>query len=280
MPDETTTAVATRDMSVLAQIDALDEQLVIASLSGGLAETTEKWVYRFPQGGQQIVGLSIDGVQEAARHLATKGEAIEQVWVKMEDQNEREAFFLACAVRYAVAPDGTRVELDRAIRAKRQPKFTTLTANVAQRKGVSEELNPFWYEIGVAKCMRNAVEALLPEAIKQHMIKFAGKSEKATPAPRAAAERSHSTAAPAGAKSKPATKHPKQEAVELLTEAKRRGGEWWAKLLRLLMQEYPDEFSADGALLLSDATDERAAMIRDVITKALEMAPEAQAEMV
>lgn len=176
MEAEQTTALATVTPSVLAQIDALDEQQVIARLAGGLPEVTAKWVYSFPSGGSTVTGLSIDGVQECARHLATQGEAIEQVWVHMDDQNENEAFFTACAVRYAVGPNGQRVELDRAIRAKRQPKFTKL------RNG-GEQPNDFWYEVGVAKALRNAVEALLPEAIKQHMIKTAGKANGAAPTP-------------------------------------------------------------------------------------------------
>lgn len=163
-------ALVTRDAGVLAEIEAIDEQLVIQSLTRGLtSEVSKKWVYRFPQKGGEVVGLSIDGVQEAARHLATKGEVIEQVWVHMDDQNEKEAYFTACAVRYAVSPDGVRVQLDQAIRSKRQPKYIKL------REG-GEQFNEFWFEIGVAKANRNAVEALLPEAIKQHMIAFAGKS--------------------------------------------------------------------------------------------------------
>ena len=166
MEQETSTALST---NVLSQIDALDDAQVIARLTGGLPAVTKKWVYQFPG----VVGLSIDGVQEAARALATQGEAIEQVWVHMDDQNENEAYFTACAVRYAVSREGQRVELDRAIRAKRQPKFTKLRAGGTQ-------FNEFWYEVGVAKALRNAVEALLPEAIKQHMINAAGKNAPKT----------------------------------------------------------------------------------------------------
>lgn len=171
---EQTTALA---VSVLSQIEELNEQQVIARLTGGLPEVTKKWVYSFPQGGSTVTGLSIDGVQEAARHLSTQGEAIEQLWIHMDEQNEREAFFTGCAVRYAVSPTGQRVELDRAIRAKRQPKWTK------KRDGSGEVFNEFWYEVGVAKALRNAVEALLPEAIKQHMIKAAGAAPKVSQSP-------------------------------------------------------------------------------------------------
>lgn len=251
MQDDTGTAVAVRDAEVLAKIDALDEQAVIASLTRGLsAEVSKRWVYSFQQGGGTVVGLSIDGVQEAARHLATKGEAIEQVWVKMDTQDEREAFFLACAVRYAISPGGERIELDRAIRAKRQSKYTRL------RNG-GEQFNDFWYEIGVAKALRNAVEALLPEGIKQHMIKYAS---------RAAATRGDAAGRSDGAPARPAQgqraaaaagEKPVRARIQtLLTRAKDEvaPADYRAKMdqLRALL---PHAFTAQGTIQPSKLTD-------------------------
>lgn len=265
MEQEQTTAVT---VSVLAQIDALDEQQVIARLTGGLPEVTQKWVYSFPG----VVGLSIDGVQEAARHLATQGEAIEQVWVHMDDQNENEAFFTACAVRYAVSPTGQRVELDRAIRAKRQPKFTKL------RNG-GTQANEFWYEVGVAKALRNAVEALLPEAIKAHMIKAAGqKVVQATPAQRQAAQ--HRTAPTDGRKTQPAAKTngngngegaAKQRVVDLIKRAGNEiDGESFKAMGDGIRTRWPEAMGANGSLTLSNTGADIATAIGDYVLTAIE----------
>lgn len=121
------------------------------------------WVYEFQQGGQTVVGVSIDGVNDAARALASKGETIREMWVRLEREDEENAYFLACAARYAISPEGVEICLDTAIRAKRQPKFTKMRAG-----GVAPNEN--WYEVGVAKAVRNAKEALLPEAVKQWLI--------------------------------------------------------------------------------------------------------------
>jgi len=266
MNEEQTTAMVVSS-NVLSQIDALDTELVIAKLSGGLPEVTRKWTYSFPSQGSTVTGLSIDGVQEAARHLATQGEAIEQVWVHLDDQNETEAYFTACAVRYAVSSDGQRVELDRAIRAKRQPKYTKL------RNG-GEQFNEFWYEVGVAKALRNAVEALLPEAIKQHMIKFAGKANgTTTPAQRTAAS-THT-----GPRKNAQADDPRNDTLALL---KRLGEEtdadFVAKIQAELAESYPHMFAPVGAVKLGAAKGDEVDNVNNRLREAL--GEPMQAEMV
>lgn len=130
------------------------------------------WVYEFEQKGQKVVGVSIDGVNDAARALAARGETIRELWVRTEREDEQNAYFLACAARYAISPDGQEICLDTVIRAKRQPKFT-------KRRDGTTLANENWYEVGVAKATRNAKEALLPEAVKQWLIAQAQGSEQA-----------------------------------------------------------------------------------------------------
>ncbi len=252
--DTSSTALTTVSPSVLAQMDALDEQAVIARLSGGLAEVSKRWVYSFPQGGSTVTGLSIDGVQEAARHLSSQGEAITQDWVRLDTQNEREAYFTAKAIRFAVSQDGQRAEVDSAIRAKRQPKWRK------RKDGKGEDFIDFWYEIGVAKALRNAVEALLPEAIKQHMIKFAGQTNGVAPPPPARApsqprpERVRTTPAP----QQPLPASPALDARKTLrdlltTVSETTDASFWENFKLALKAKYPKAY--DGGLVIRNLTD-------------------------
>lgn len=160
---ENETAVISVQVNPLALLDSVDlEQVLDEKLA-----PSEKHIYSFRVKGQQVEGVSIDGVRDAARALSTKGEAIREQWVRLDREDDRDAYFIACAARYAVAPDGREICMDTAIRAKRQPKYTKLREPNAA--GETEQFNEYWYEIGVAKAVRNATEALLPEALKDYI---------------------------------------------------------------------------------------------------------------
>jgi hypothetical protein len=154
---ETTTA--------LAVIDGLEDTAIVARITG---QMTAEWVYRFSVGGKDVVGLSVDGVEAAARECAKMGEAIRELDVRVEYEDENEARFVARAGRYVVGLDGSERLLDVAIRAKRQPKVIHLRTGATQA-------DEFWYEKGVAKAVRNAKEALLPEAAKTLILAEAEK---------------------------------------------------------------------------------------------------------
>jgi len=156
----------TETTKALAVIEELEDTAIVARISG---QITAEWVYRFPVKGQEVVGLSVDGVEAAARECAKLGEAIREIDVRLEYEDEHEARFVARAGRYAVSKDGQEILLDVAIRAKRQPKMMKL------RDG-GTQFNEFWYEVGVTKAVRNAKEALLPEAVK---VKIMAEAENA-----------------------------------------------------------------------------------------------------
>ena len=141
----------------LVKIEELETQAIIAGLEGRVTKT---WVYDIPKVG---VNLSVIGVEQAAREMAKRGEAIREVSVVLSDQNDFEAFFIAQAKRYAVNAQGVEVELDSAIRGKRQPKFIRL-------KSGEHQFNPHWYEVGITKAIRNAKLALIDEEVRQHVI--------------------------------------------------------------------------------------------------------------
>ena len=82
-----------------------------------------EWRYSFNRKGQRIEGLSIDGVQDGVRQMGRQGEAIRTLDVHIDHQNDKEAFFIARAARYAISPSGDEILLDTTIRGKRVPKF-------------------------------------------------------------------------------------------------------------------------------------------------------------
>ena len=165
---ETETAVVQATPDPLALIEELEDKAIIAAITG---QVTATWVYSFSQGGAQVVGLSVDGVEAAAREMAKRGEAIREMDVHIEFEDEGEARFLARAGRYAVNADGREVLLDVAIRAKRQPKVMHL-------KSGGIRTDEHWYEKGVAKAARNAKEALIGEEVKAYIIAEAGKGRR------------------------------------------------------------------------------------------------------
>jgi len=150
--EETTTA--------LAKIEELEDTAIVARITG---QITADWVYSFQSGGQQVVGLSVDGVEAAARECAKMGEAIREEWVNLVYEDEHEGRFQAKASRYAISGDGQEILLDVAIRGKRQSK-------IMHRRDGNDQPDEFWYEKGVSKAVRNAKEVLLPEAVKSEIM--------------------------------------------------------------------------------------------------------------
>jgi len=153
------TALATISGDVLARIEELEDTAIVEALTGSI---TAVWAYSFPVGGKQINGLSSKGVEEAGREMAKQGEALREIDVRVDYEDETEARFIAKAGRYAIGGNGSEVMLDSAIRGKRQPKY--MMAN--GRKVFDEN----WYEKGVTKANRNAKDALIPNTIRAHII--------------------------------------------------------------------------------------------------------------
>jgi len=166
-PNPKTTALTTRDP--FAIMDALDEKAIMAAFQG---QVPEHWVYRFEIDGRVTEGLSAPGVEETARYMAAhEHEVLRELDVHLESETETEGRFVATAARFAISPEGDEIKLDTVIRGKRQPKYIQL------RKG-GRQFNEHWYEIGVTKAARNAKLALIPDRIKQHVIRLAAKKGK------------------------------------------------------------------------------------------------------
>lgn len=162
----TETAIVPASTTVLDLIDNIEDEEIVAAIG---KQITKSWVYEFPQGNETIRGLSAEGVEQAARQLAKSGEAIREMDIVVQYEDENEARFVAKAGRYAISAAGEEVLLDVAIRAKRQPKFMKL------RNG-GTKFDDHWYEKGITKANRNAKAALLPEAAKTLILLEAAKA--------------------------------------------------------------------------------------------------------
>lgn len=149
------TALTTTDQNVFQAMDRLDDEQIVAELQGAMLQ---EYVYEFQSGGKTVRGLSKSGTDDAARHMALKGEVLREESVVLEWQDNEAAYFKATVARYAVHNDGTEVKLDQVIGQKRQGK-------TAYGKP-----NEFWYEQGGQKALRNAKQKLIPESIKQQLI--------------------------------------------------------------------------------------------------------------
>lgn len=154
-------ALATIDPNIFLTFDRLDDDQIIAEMKGA---ALQDYVYEFTEGGQTVRGLSKTGTDDASRIMAVKyGEALREVDVTLEFQDEDAAYFKAKVARYVIRDDGTALEMDSAIGQKRQPKKT-------RKRNGEIIVNSFWYEQGGQKALRNAKQKLMPETIKQAII--------------------------------------------------------------------------------------------------------------
>jgi len=152
-------------------MDQMDDEIIIKEIEGRIVDT---WVYHFKdETGREQWGLSKVGVDASCAELAKKGEVIRELDVsyQVDPTDKQYVLFTGKAARYAVARDGKEVLLDTAIGTKRQGLFTI------KRDG-STIKNPFWFEQGAMKALRNARSRLISEEIKSKIIAFAKKQGK------------------------------------------------------------------------------------------------------
>lgn len=162
-------------------IDLLDDKAVLAELEGRISEA---WVYHFEQRDEQtgkvreVWGLSKVGVDTASREMAKRGEALREVELRWEPDPKDEQFvlFTAAAERVAVTVDGKEIRLDRAFGTKRQCLFIQ-----NRKEGITKRPDPFWFEKGSAKALRNARQRLISEEARATIIALAKKEGKVQP---------------------------------------------------------------------------------------------------
>lgn len=158
---------------VFESYDLADEEQIIAEMSG---RVTDKYIYTFKQGGQDVTGLSFAGTNWAAREFAKQGEVIRIVsGPKVDIDPSDPDYMLICVIaqRFAVNKEtGKEVALDSAPGAKRQWRFMEKKKYNEQGELNGKEVvpDPFWYEKGVSKATRNGKQALMPTDFVKRLI--------------------------------------------------------------------------------------------------------------
>lgn len=146
------------DGSIFRTLDGLDDELIKAELENRI---TKVWVYSFKQGGKTITGLSKVGVDAACTEMAKSGHIIEEGLVAHElDPTDHEyVLFKVTATRVLVNLDsGLRINMETVNGTKRQ--WTKM------KKHDKFVPDPFYYEKGAMKAVRNARSRLIPEEVK------------------------------------------------------------------------------------------------------------------
>mgnify|MGYP001576017831 CR=1 FL=1 len=153
-------------------MDLLDDEAIVAEIEGRISD---KWVYHFPagQGEKEIWGISKDGTDQACIMLGQQGHIIREGEVKYQQCpiDPECVNFTAQVSLIAVSRDGVEVSLDRVTGAKRQ------WTKQALRSGAIKN-DPFWFEKGMMKAIRNARQRLIPEEIKAKIIALAKEKGK------------------------------------------------------------------------------------------------------
>lgn len=152
-------------------MDQMDDEIILKEIEGRIVDT---WVYHFKDdNGREQWGLSKVGVDASCAELAKKGEVIREIDVsyQIDPTDKQYVLFVGKAARYGVARDGKEVLLDTAIGTKRQ-------GLIGFRKDGTSFKNPFWFEQGAMKALRNARGRLISEEIKTKIISFAKKHNK------------------------------------------------------------------------------------------------------
>jgi len=169
-----------RQAQVLALMDQLDEEAIIAEIHGA---APDKFAYRIEldtqEGKREVVGLGKVGVDLIVRKLADKGIVLREVESRWEDHGDYATFEITVQrVRVgkpAILEDGRMVQPEVLLEThkgfKRQEKKTK------KRDGRMIE-NRFWFEVGYAKAVRNAQRRFLPEEQVARMIRGAIASGK------------------------------------------------------------------------------------------------------
>lgn len=152
-------------------MDRLDDEAFLEEMKGRVVDT---WAYSFFQDGKEVTGLSKVGVDQACREMAKGGEVIreEKVEYAVDPTDKRFMLFVGTACRLVVSKDGKEVCLDRTIGTKRQCIY------IITRDGITDRVNPFWFEHGAMKALRNARMRLLSEEIKTKVIAIAKELRK------------------------------------------------------------------------------------------------------
>ena len=158
-------------IDIFQRFDALDDKIIIDELEN---RVIDKWVYHFkPKDAPEVWGLGKAGIDGCARELSKEGIALreEDVKVQVDPTNAQYVLFTARVAKHFVDKQGEEAMVESAIGTKRQ--WTKM-----ELKSGKVITDPFWYEKGSIKALRNAKARLIPEELKAQIIAFAKKEGK------------------------------------------------------------------------------------------------------
>jgi hypothetical protein len=141
-------------------MDALDDEAILAEMEGRVVKAL---VYEYSQNGQMVRGLSKVGVDQVVREMSQQGEVLREDSLEVVEYDTY-ALFRAKASRYRIQISPTSSEV-------REVLLDTVFGMKRQEKSFPNgKPNPFWYETGASKALRNARARLIREDLKQTII--------------------------------------------------------------------------------------------------------------
>ena len=155
-----------REDNIFLAFDRMDDSLIEAELENRIVTT---WVYSFTgSDGKFQSGLSKVGVDACCTEMAKTGHIIREGEIRFQvDPTDSEyVLFQGMAERYVINNDGTEVKMETVNGTKRQ----WIMMKKKDGKVVSD---PFWYEKGAMKAIRNARARMIPEEIRTKIITLA-----------------------------------------------------------------------------------------------------------
>jgi len=160
-PTEKSITPAGTSHSAFQVFDALDDEAIVAEIEGRPIET---WCYA-AEGGLR---LSKKGVDQCILELERQGWFYEEETLQCQQDptNPEFVLFSAKVKKFRITQDGKRIECGTTIGTKRQSVL------MKKRDGTLEE-DPFWYEKGAMKAIRNAKLRTIPSELEQKIISLA-----------------------------------------------------------------------------------------------------------
>jgi len=159
-------ALVTQNRDPYQIMDSLDDALIEAEIENRIVNT---WVYAFTgSDGKFQSGLSKIGVDACCTEMAKTGHVIREGEVKFAPDpiSSEHILFQGPATRYAINREGQEVKMESVNGTKRQwIRMKLKTGKVID--------DPFWFEKGAMKALRNARARLIPEEIRTKIILLA-----------------------------------------------------------------------------------------------------------
>ena len=153
-------------IDILQRFDELDDKAIISELENRVVDA---WVYHFkPRNAPEVWGIGKAGIDGCVMELGKNGIALREEDIKyaVDPTNSQYVLFTAKVSKHFIDKSGAEAMIETSIGTKRQ------WTRMLLRNG-DAVADPFWFEKGSIKALRNAKARLIPEDIKAKIITFA-----------------------------------------------------------------------------------------------------------